>query len=141
MKEVEREQARFSSIRSPAGIQDRSAALYSELLKLRKEYDTLNQKNQDLTLRAGIKGTVLATPYQHMGQRSEEVEEVEMQPILYGQQADLIGQWDTRGGELLGFGRTDKVGLQGHVTFQYHHGSRRHDILCQGARLVTEYVV
>ena len=67
-------------------------AIVSELVKLRQTQAKLKRQAEELKLKSSISGTVLATPYQHMGQSSDEIIEGDMQPLLTGQQSDVSVQ-------------------------------------------------
>lgn len=64
---------------------DPTKAIHADLAKLNKTLASLQEKADRLVLKSPINGTVLATPYEHMGQQSDEITEVDMQPLLYGQ--------------------------------------------------------
>lgn len=71
---------------------DPAKALVSELVKLNQTYARLKTQAEELELKSSIDGTVLATPYQHMGQSSDEIIEGDMQPLLNGQHSDVSVQ-------------------------------------------------
>ena len=71
---------------------DPTKAILAELAKLRKTQARLQQRTDDLTLKSSIDGTVLATPYEPGGKQSDEITEVDMRPLLYGQHDHVSAQ-------------------------------------------------
>ena len=70
---------------------DPEKAILSELEKLTKTLAGLQEKADRLVLKSSIDGTVLATPYEHVGQKSDETK-VDMRPLLYGQHENVSAQ-------------------------------------------------
>ena len=71
---------------------DPTKAIFADLQKLKKTLAILQEKADRLVLKSSISGTVLATPYEHMGQQSNETRDVEMRPLLYGQHDHVSAQ-------------------------------------------------
>jgi putative peptide zinc metalloprotease protein len=95
-KKNELERARVKIVTEGPSAEDVTKSLFTEVLKLQQTYDSLKKQHSYLTLTTPIAGTVMATPYQHAGRSSQEVEEVEMQPLLYGQQNSVSAQRSQR---------------------------------------------
>ncbi len=76
------------SIARPS-VDTSTKAIRIELTKLKKARVELQGKRDNLTLKSSIAGTVLETPYQHMGEMSEEIQEIDMQPLIYGNQGKV----------------------------------------------------
>ena len=73
-------------------VKDSTKAILTELTKCKAAHARLQRQAHDLVLKSSIAGTVIATPYQHMGQSSEEMEETDMQPLLFGQHNNVSAQ-------------------------------------------------
>lgn len=71
---------------------DPTKSISADISKLKKVYAQLSERSTSLTLKSKIDGTVLATPYQHSGQQSEETEDFDMRPLLYGQHSNVSAQ-------------------------------------------------
>ena len=91
-KQMELSRARQQKRLANPSANDPAKKIVSELVKLQQTYGELKRQAAELELKSSIDGTVLATPYQHMGQSSEEIVEGDMQPLLTGQQADVSVQ-------------------------------------------------
>ncbi len=72
-----------------ASVETSTKSVLLDLQKLTRARDELQIKRDRLTLKSTIAGTVLETPYQHMGESSEEIEEIDMQPLIYGTQGKV----------------------------------------------------
>ena len=79
----------FSLTDEPMGEDSRNS-LASEIASLQASLKRLHQQQEHLVLKAPIAGTILEVPYQHQGQPSPEVLEGNMQPLLSGQQENLL---------------------------------------------------
>ncbi|MFK7766817.1 MAG: hemolysin D [Mariniblastus sp.] len=77
-----------SAIAKPT-VETSTKAIRVDLLKLKKARAEIQRKRESLTLKSSIAGTVLATPFQHTGEMSEELQEIDMQPLLYGKQGKV----------------------------------------------------
>jgi putative peptide zinc metalloprotease protein len=71
---------------------DPTMAILAELAKHKAVYARLKRQADDLVLKSSIAGTVVATPYQHMGEQSDELVEADMQPLLFGQHNNVSAQ-------------------------------------------------
>jgi hypothetical protein len=71
---------------------DMTKAIATELARYEHQRDQLKRQASDLLLKSPIPGTVLATPYENLGQKSDVTSEVEMLPLLYGQHNNVSAQ-------------------------------------------------
>ncbi len=71
---------------------DPTKAIATELARYEHRHQQLQEQAADLELKSSIAGTVLATPYENTGQRSDETSEVDMRPLLYGQHKNVSAQ-------------------------------------------------
>ncbi len=71
---------------------DRTKSLLADLNKLKKTLSMVQTRADRLDLKSTINGTVLATPYEHAGQQSDEIRDVDVRPLLYGQHDHVSAQ-------------------------------------------------
>jgi len=64
-------------------------SLATELAKLQATYDNLSEQAEKLILKSSIAGTVVATPFEHSGGGSEELDQIVMNPLLYDQHENV----------------------------------------------------
>ena len=91
-KQGDLEMALWQITNGEPAIGNPANAFAIELAELNTIERELTRKKSYLTLTSPISGTVLPTPYEHMGERSEEIEESNIQPFLYGQHENVSAQ-------------------------------------------------
>ncbi len=88
LAELELEQSK--GLLADPGVASETKKLAVELAKLKTRQRRLLEQRSDLTLTTPIGGTILATPYQHMGTMNDEIKETNPQPLLSGQFEHLL---------------------------------------------------